>query len=204
MYKPYNVECKTVVVTEGCPTPTISYPSTPEIWFDGITAHCTITIDCGAGHTLSEFSIHGYDGSNWVLLDGPAIGVQNQTVDVAWEMTQSTDMCIVNASVRSDCSEWLNNVNTQWYSFVMPTTNIVVSAFDVSPQTCEAPCDVNVSATWINNGSVAGTIIPGYTVDGTEYLSNEVTLQPGESTSLVGTAAGLGAGTHTICPTPNP
>jgi len=78
-----------------------------------------------------------------------------------------------------------------------------VTDFSIIPQTCESPCNVAISITWTNNGSVAGSKEVGFTIDGTSYPDKMVTLVPGESYTSVKSSPVLSAGTYTVCPYPN-
>lgn len=85
--------------------------------------------------------------------------------------------------------------------------NIVAASITVSTNACTEPCNVTVDVSWNNIGGTAGTISPSITVDGTIPAGlplPEVTLNPGDILTQTFSVTGLTAGTHSICPDPNP
>ena len=110
---------KSITLVEECPEVTITYPNTPEISFDSTTATCRIYVDAGTGETpvTTGTSILAYDGNNWVqVADQLNFSLQEQTVDLTWEMTAETDWCMVTGAVVNSCGA-SDNKNTLYYKY---------------------------------------------------------------------------------------
>ena len=209
MNRTLAVDCKTVIVTEEvCPVPTVTYPNTPEISFSGTTATCRVTINTndGSGPDHLQTNLYGYSDDNTVvnLNDQINMSLASQTVDLVWEMIAPTTSCHCAIEVQNRCGTPTGWVMTADYEYVEDIVNIVATNLDVTPATCEAPCDIGISITWTNNGTVAGIFTPGFTVNGSPYVYADITLGAGQSvTENYAFTASL-AGTYIICPSPNP
>jgi hypothetical protein len=211
MYTPRTVACKTVTVTEEqvCPVPTVTFLNMPEITFDGTTAHCLVAIDAGAGETLNIqlSTVDAYNGSDWEpdMWRQIDFDVQTQTVDLTWEMIESTDFTKCSIYAANHCGESTGWVETAYYVYPVGVADITAVDLTVQPSTCEAPCTILVSITWENQGAMVGTFVPGYTVGDTLYEeSASVTLQPGEMHTMSNSILhDMPAGIYVICPSPN-
>jgi hypothetical protein len=119
--------------TYVCPTPTATFLDSPEITFDGTTAHCRVEIDAGAGQTLATITattgttVEAWDGTGWVngLSKQLNYNVQVQTVDLTWEMVKETNVCICKIWAVNDC-----DVSTGWAD----------TAYHIYPPIPDVPC----------------------------------------------------------------
>ena len=112
--------------TYVCPTPTVTFLDSPEITFDGTTAHCRVEIDAGAGQVLdvAVISIDGWNGATWVNLYAQLdYNTQTQTVDLTWEMVETTGdaRCLVHTT--NDCGTSSGWVSTAYYTY-SPTPDV--------------------------------------------------------------------------------
>ena len=78
-----------------------------------------------------------------------------------------------------------------------------VTDFVVTPLSCEEPCDVDISITWTNTGSVTGTKEVGFTINNKKEWWVTETLDPGQSDTFASKVQGLLAGSYIICPYPD-
>lgn len=185
-------------VAADCPMPTVSYPNSPEITFDGTTATCRITIDAGAGHVLDPASteLRGFNGhtdtyQEWTDLSSQlSYATQTQTVDLTWTMFGTTPWAVCGALITNDCTSSPGWVNTQNYDYTAAAAAQIDDTTDTltTDQTSYHAGDVvKMTAT--------GTNIGEETWNGRVFF--KITQPSGESAALYANAATVYAGQTT-------
>ncbi len=85
-----------------------------------------------------------------------------------------------------------------------PPANITATNMIIDPTDCDEPCDATVTVTWANTGGASQTITPAIVIDGvTTPADAPITLNGGDTATVVFNVTGLMEGNHTICPDPN-
>jgi hypothetical protein len=136
--------------TYVCPTPTVTYPNSPEVTFDGKTATCRVTLDTQDGNAPKDVyggsAVMGYNGDEWVwLLDQIDWTDPVQTVDLTWEMTAVTDYVSVFVILENSCGKGSGTIQTADYTY-SPTPDVPCDGLPVCNEaihTEERCCDGN-------------------------------------------------------------
>jgi hypothetical protein len=195
-----------------CPTPTISFPDTPDISFDADNiAHCHMTVDAGAGEVLDLVygDVFVNDGvSSYVTPTiTPPLNTtsQIQNVELTWPMQASDSAVYVTVQLYNTCLESaLSASSPVAYTHVPLEADITAISITI-PDTCVAPCDADISITWQNVGTATGIFTPGYTVDRVLYQDPDGPVEMVDgATHTWNTVTTLPtAKIYTICPYPN-
>ena len=177
----------TFEVTAGCPTPTVTFLDSPEITFEGTTAHCRVEIDAGAGQVLDValMSVDGWNGANWVnLYTQLDYNTQTQIVDLTWEMVETTEYahCLIFAT--NDCGMTYGWVSTAYYSYTISAGAQIDDATDtlvLAQQTYKPGDTVYMTASGQNIGDETWYGHVNFIVtkpDGSQFSDQSVTPTP--------------------------
>jgi hypothetical protein len=173
----------------------------PEVTFVGKTATCRTTLNTQDGNPPADVyggsAMMGWDGLNFVdITDQVNWSAPVQTVNFTWEMAATTVYAHMFVFLVNSCGEGDNVPHqTAYYEYTEGVADITATDITVTPSTCEAPCDIAVSITWENVGSMQGTFVPKFSI--------KIILQPGGSYTMTQTLFNMPAGNYVICPSPN-
>jgi len=114
----------TVGASSVCNTPTVTYPSSPDISISGDTASCRVSINTGDGSKLdpTTSTVELWDGETWVpnVISRFDQNAPSQTKTLTWALKKSADNIHCAIYIKNACGKESGWVRSQPATYVRP------------------------------------------------------------------------------------